>query len=345
MKAFINVPLGAAGNGFVPEKTVEYLKGVCETVYDPYDRMMTAEEVAEAIGDSDAYVTGWGSTALTETILDAAPNLKLLIHLGGSVYGYATPEAWERGIRVIAGNELMAESVAEATLGYTIAAYRDLPRICSEMKQNGGWQTPHPYGWTNRTLRGKTVGIISYGAVARHFVRMLQPFAVKIRVYDIKPIPEEDKARYGIEQVSLDTVFSESDIVSLHTPLNDKTYRMIGKEHFGMMKDRALFVNTARGAVIDEEALIEELKTGRICAALDVYESEPLAKDSPLRALPNTVLMPHMAGPTYDLRSYATEALLTEAAAFIDRGEELRSEITREMAEVMTRPASKIVKS
>ena len=345
MKAFINVPMGAAGSDFVVEKTVRYLEGVCETAYNKLDRVMTAEEVAEVIGDADAYVTGWGSTALTKTILDAAPNLKLLVHLGGSVFDYVTPEMWDRGIRVVSGNDIMAESVAEATLCYTLAAYRDLPRICNEMKTKGSWRTYHPLGWMNRGLRGKTVGVISYGAVAKHFVRMLQPFAVNIRVYDIKSVPEEDKAKYGITQVSLEEIFKDSDIVSLHTPLNDKTYRMIGKEHFAMMKDRALFVNTARGAVIDEEALIEELKTGRICAALDVYDTEPLDKESPLRGLPNTLLMPHMAGPTYDLRSYTTEALLTEAAAYVDRGEELRSEISRQMAEGMTRSASKIVKS
>lgn len=345
MKAFMSVPLGNAGSGFVTEDTVRYLKDVCEVNYNPYGRRMTAEEVAALIGDADAYVTGWGSPALCETILSKAPKLKLLIHLGGSIYDYATPEMWERGIRVIAGNDIMAESVAEATLCYTLAAYRDLPRICNGMKLDGGWQSPHPLGWTNRGLRGKTVGIISYGAVAKHFVRMLQPFAVNILVYDIKPVSEEDKREYGITQVSLETVFKESDIVSLHTPLNDKTYRMIGKEHFGMMKDRALFVNTARGAVIDEEALIEELKTGRICAALDVYDKEPLDKESPLRGLPNTLLMPHMAGPTYDLRSYTTESLLNEATEFIERGAELRSEITREMAEVMTRAVSQILKA
>lgn len=345
MKAFINVPLGNDGNGFVPEKTVRYLKDICEAVYDPYDRVMTAEEVAETIGDADVYVTGWGSPALSKTILDKAPNLKLLVHVGGSVYSYVTEEMWERGIRVISGNDIMAESVAEAALAYTLAAYRDIPRICNEMKWSGGWCEPHPLGLTGRTLRGKTVGVISYGAVARYFVRMLQPFAVKIRVYDIKPIPDEDKARYGIEQVSLERIFKESDIVSLHAPLNDKTYRMIGKKYFEMMKDGALFVNTARGAVTDEAALIEELKTGRIYAALDVYELEPLDVESPLRGLPNTLLMPHVAGPTYDLRSYTTEALLTEAAAFVDRGEELKSEITREMAEVMTRMVSKIVKT
>jgi len=176
-------------------------------------------------------------------------------------------------------------------------------------------------------------------------VRILQGFAVNILVYDIRPIPEEDKLKYGITQVSLDEIFEKSDIVSLHTPLNDKTYHMIGKRHFDLMQDGALFVNTARGAVCDEEELIAALNSGRIFAALDVYEKEPLEAGHPLLSAPNTLLMPHMAGPTYDLRAYTSRVLLAEGAAFIDRGEELKSEITREMAEVMTRPLESVKKN
>ena len=344
MKAFITVPKGAAGSDFFDSETVKFLEGVCETVYNPYDRHLTVEETAEMVGDSDVYVTGWGSPCLEKRILDKAPNIKLLVHVGGSVYGYVSPEMWDRGIRVIAGNALMAESVAEGTLAYILAAYRDIPKFSTNLK-SGMWRYNGGEPWKNKGLRRKTVGVISYGMVAKNLVRILQGFAVNLLVYDIKDIPEEDKKRYGITQVTLDEIFQKSDIVSLHTPLNDKTYHMIGKRHFELMKDGALFVNTARGAVVDEAAMIEVLNSGRIRAALDVYENEPLSADHPLLSVPNTLLMPHMAGPTYDLRAYTSRALLEESAAYIDRGEELKSEITREMAEVMTRPVSKIAKS
>lgn len=344
MKAFITVPKGAAGSDFFDSETVKFLENVCETVYNPYDRHLTVDEAAEMVGDSDVYVTGWGSPCLERKILDKAPNIKLLTHVGGSVYGYVSPEMWDRGIRVIAGNALMAESVAEGTLAYILSAYRDIPRFSSNVK-NGTWRFNGGDPWKNKGLRGKTVGVISYGMVAKNLVRILQGFAVNLLVYDIRPIPDEDKIKYGITQVTLNEIFEKSDIVSLHTPLNEQTYHMIEKKHFDLMKDGALFVNTARGAVVDEAAMIEVLNSGRICAALDVYENEPLSVGHPLLSVPNTLLMPHMAGPTYDLRAYTSKALLQESAAYIDRGEELRSEITREMAEVMTRPVSKIVKS
>ena len=340
MKAFISVAKGKAGNGFFDEETVRFTDGICQAVYNPYDRHMTADEVAEMIGDSDVYVTGWGSAELCEKILAKAPNLKLLAHVGGTVYGYVTPEMWERGIRVISGNELMAESVAEGTLAYILAAYRDIPGYSTALK-NGLWRPYRGREVFNRSLRGRTVGIIGYGMVARYLVKLLQGFNLNILLYDIKPLSEEEKAKYRIKQVSLEEIFSESDIVSLHVPLNEQTYHMIGKRYFEMMRDDALFVNTARGAVIVESELIEELKRGRIGAVLDVYENEPLEKGHPLLDVPNTLLMPHMAGPTYDLRAYTARALMTEATAFIDRGEALKSEITREMANVMTRPITK----
>lgn len=344
MKAFITVPRGKAGNGFFDTETVRFTDSICNAVYNPFDRNMTVDEAAEAVGDAEVFVTGWSSPPLSEKVLSKAPNMKLLVHVGGSVYGYVSPEMWDRGIRVIAGNDLMAESVAEGTLAYILAAYRDIPRYSTALK-NGIWR---PYGGReiySRGLRGRTVGIIGYGMVAKHLVKILQGFNVNILVYDIKPLKDEDKAKYHITQVSPEEIFSQSDIVSLHVPLNEQTYHMIGKRYFEMMKDDALFVNTSRGAVVVEEELIEELKRGRIGAVLDVYEKEPLEKGHPLIDVPNTLLMPHMAGPTYDLRAYTARALITEAAAYIDRGEELKSEITREMAEVMTRPASEILKS
>lgn len=337
MKAFISVPLGDAGRGYFTEETVEYVKTLGEVVLNPYNRNMTSMEIADSIGDCDVYVTWWGAPKLDSVILDKAPNLKLLTHVGGSVYPYVSPEMWERGIRVITGNYLMAESVAEGTVAYMLSALRQIPQYSTLLKEKKMWRNPNEVDFKNKGLKGKTVGIISYGAVAKNVVRMLQPFGVTLLVYDIRPVPDEDKLKYGIRQVTIPEIFSLSDIVSLHTPLNDKTYRMIGKEHFDLMKEGSLFVNTARGKVTDQRALEEILAKGRIYAVLDVYEQEPPPESCSLYSLPNVMMMPHMAGPTYDLREYTSRVLMAESAAFIDKGEELKSEITREMAEVMTR--------
>jgi D-3-phosphoglycerate dehydrogenase len=180
------------------------------------------------------------------------------------------------------------------------------------------------------------VGLVSYGAIAKALVKLLKPFRVKLLVYDIVPIPEEDKKEYNITQVSLETVFAESDIVSVHTPLNPHTHHLIGKELFSLIKPGALFLNTARGGVLNQAELEDELEKGRFRAFLDVYEQEPPPPDCRLFNLPNVTMMPHMGGPTIDLRQYIARDLLLESAAFIDRGEPLQHEVSREMAAQMS---------
>ena len=155
-------------------------------------------------------------------------------------------------------------------------------------------------------------------------------------VYDIKPLPAEDVEKYGLVQASLEEIFTQSDVISLHTPLFDATYHLIGEELLSKIKDGALFVNTSRGAVVDQSALERELAKGRFRAVLDVYEKEPPAPDCPLYDLPNVMMMPHMAGPTVDLRSYLTGVLMREAAGYIDHGQPLTHEITRRMAATMS---------
>ena len=166
---------------------------------------------------------------------------------------------------------------------------------------------------------------------------MLQPFRVKIKIYDIKPIPEADKAKYNISEASLEEVFSISDIVSVHTPLNEKTHHLIGRELLRILPEGSLFVNTSRGAVIDQTALEDELMKGRFRAVLDVYEKEPLPADNRLYDFENVILMPHMGGPTVDLRRDITRALLLEAAEFLKNGTPLPHEISRAAAEMMSR--------
>jgi phosphoglycerate dehydrogenase-like enzyme len=184
---------------------------------------------------------------------------------------------------------------------------------------------------------GRKIGIVSYGTIAKKLVRILSAFKVKIYVYDIKPLPDYDKERYGLTEASLDEIFSECDIISLHTPLIDATYHLVGNELLSKIKPGALFVNTSRGAVVDQSALEKELADGRFRAVLDVYEKEPPLPDCLLYSLPNVMMIPHMAGPTVDMRSYLTRELLLEAAGYIDFGAPLVHEITKDMASTMSK--------
>ena len=153
---------------------------------------------------------------------------------------------------------------------------------------------------------------------------------------DVKALPEQDIRQYGLIEASLETIFSKCDIISLHTPLFDATYHLIGEPLLKRIKEGALLVNTSRGAVVDQRALEKELASGRFTAVLDVYEKEPPEENCLLFELPNVMMLPHQAGPTVDMRTLITRELLLEGARYIDEGRPLVHEITREMAKTMS---------
>jgi len=334
MESFVTLPKNAVFPTFFTEENYALAESLGKVIWNEKNTHLTPEEIADSIGDSNIYVTGWGSPCLDSRILDRAPNLRLLVHLCGTVVPFVSDEMWERGIRVISGNDFFAESVAEGTIGYMLTALRDIPKYSTRLKNDKIWKDSSD---TNRGLLGKTVGIVSYGAIARHLVRMLQPFRVKIKIYDIKPLPADDVAKYGLMFASLEEVFSTCDIVTVHTPLNDHTHHLVGEELLSRLPQGCLFINTSRGAVVDQAVLERQLASGRFRALLDVYEKEPLPAESSLYTLDNVILMPHMAGPTVDLRRDITRSLLIEASEYLKNGAPLPHEISRAAASVMSR--------
>ncbi len=334
MKAFAALPAGYTRDTFLTRENIALARSFGSLELPEGQEKVTKADLIEKLGDSDVLITGWGSPKLDGEIIDAAPSLRLHVHLCGTVVPYDAEEVWERGVKVVSGNYYFAESVAEGTVGYIIAAQRELPYYSERLGKERIWKGSRDI---NRALLGKTVGIVSYGTIARHLVRMLQPFRVRILVYDIVPLPAADKERYGLEQASLERVFSESDIVTVHTPLYDATRGLVSRELIGTLKPDALFVNTSRGEIIDEDALADRLATGEIRAVLDVYRKEPPPPESRLYGMPNLIMMPHMAGPTVDLRSYIAHELIGEAHGFIDQDKPLSHEITREAAAHMSR--------
>jgi phosphoglycerate dehydrogenase-like enzyme len=164
---------------------------------------------------------------------------------------------------------------------------------------------------------------------------MLHAFGVKIMLYSSYPPDEEYCKKYNITKASLNEVFSSCKIVSLHSAQSRRTMGMIGKEQFDLLQDGALFINTARGKIVKEEEMIEALKEKRFTAVLDVFDSEPLAVDSPLRTLDNVYTMPHVAGPTHDKRPHIAGAIINNIIKF-ERGEEPELEISKSTASRMT---------
>ena len=334
MKSLISVSRGETFNTFFNKENIELAERLGGAIWNESNHRMTAAEVAEQIADCENYVTLWSSPRLDAEILKNAPKLKLLTHLGGTVVPFVSDEMWERGIKVISANDYFAESVAEGTLAYILCALRDIPKYSRELKLEKKWR-PEP--WYTAGLMGKKIGIVSYGTIARKLVRILAQFQVSLLVYDIKPLPSEDVEKYGLEAASLERIFEECDIISLHTPLFDATYHMIDTPLLSRIKDGALFVNTSRGGVVNQRSLEAELAKGRFRAVLDVFEEEPPKEDCALYGLDNVMMIPHMAGPTIDMRTYITRSLLLEAAGYVDLGKPLAHEITRKQAATMSK--------
>lgn len=183
--------------------------------------------------------------------------------------------------------------MAESTVMLMLMLFYDMRANMARIEA-GEWRRPQPGG---RQIEGKTIGLIGFGRIAGEVARRLSPFGTSIITY--APYTSENELPQGVRKVNLATLMRKSDLVSVLTGLTPETYHMIGRDQLAMMKADALLVNTGRGAVIDEVALVEHLAAGRIAgAALDTFTVEPLPLDSPLRRLPNVVLTPHAVGHT-----------------------------------------------
>lgn len=290
------------------------------------------EELKRRIVGVDVLFTGWGVPKLGADFYEAAKDLKIIAHTGGTVADMVDENFINRGdIRILSGNDYYAESVASATICYILLALRKLYRTLKITEEKGWFHIDY-----NRGLRKRTVGLVSFGMISKHVARMLQPFDCKVKVWSSHAISEEEKAKYNIEQCSLEELFSTSDVVSVHSGLSEKTYHLVDGRLMGMMKQDALIVNTARGAVIDEAALEPLCQAGKISAILDVFEVEPLPMDSKLRGLDNVIIVPHDGGPTIDVHHLVTLGLIDDVRKFFNGENELVNEISVEYAKNMT---------
>lgn len=248
-------------------------------------------ELPDIARDAEVLVTSWGCPRLTGEILAAAPDLRLVVYAAGSVKGIVTPDLWRAGIRVSSAAGPLSKGVAETALGMTIAALKNLWRLDADAA-TGGW---HDERERVRELYDITIGVVGAGHAGRHYLELLGAFDAELLVYD--PYLSAEKAKsLGATPVSLPELLRRSDVVALHAPSTPETRHMIDAAALELMKPGAILLNTARGALIDEDALIAKLRTGRLYAVLDVTDPEPPAPDHPFRTLPNCVLTGHVAG-------------------------------------------------
>ncbi|AZS13861.1 hydroxyacid dehydrogenase [Paenibacillus lutimineralis] len=329
LKILVTMPKGEIFDTFFNEELESKLEEIGEVIWNDSIAQYTKSQLCEKIKDIDICVTGWGTEAFDEEVLNHANKLRLIAHTGGSVRPYVTDAAYDRGIRVVSGNEVFAQSVAESVIAYALASLRDIPRYSAELKQ-GIW----PWNFYNQGLLDKTVGIVGYGMIAKMVVEMLKPFHVKIKVFS-RHISQEELEKHNMEKAELSEIFSTCDIVSLHSGMTKENHHMITEDLLNMMPKGALLINTARGAIIDEEALCRVLSKGEIRAVLDVYEVEPLPAGHKLMEMNNAILMPHMGGPTIDRRMIVTRTVIGDIKLFL-QNKPMTCEIDRAYAAKMS---------
>ena len=279
----------------------------------------------DLLSAADACITSWGVARLDADVIAAAPRLKAMAHMGSSVKRFVSEALWDRDIHVTSAGAALAVDVAETTLGLMIVGMKRVWPLARHVRA-GGWRETD--WWPSRELFRKEVGIIGASNVGRHVIQLLESFDVDVLLYD-PFVAEEEADDLGVEKVSLEELLQRADVVSLHAPAKPDTIHMLNAERLSLMKDDALLINTARGTLIDEEALIGELEKGRFFAFLDVTDPEPPSLDSPLRRLENVVVTPHAAGCIEDC-SRMGEMAAEELRRYF-AGEPAIYQITRDM--------------
>lgn len=286
-----------------------------EVTYCFNAREMSEEEYARFWEQAEAAITGWGVRAPTPEIIDRATRLRIISHTAGSLRMFPR-YALEKGIVITTARAAIARTVAEFSLMNALMLLRRAAYYVDSSPERKRFYAPEGERPRLESLYNKPVGLIGFGVIGRIFRRLLEPFGCAVSVHD-PYLSAEDAARANVRLSDLATLLRESKIVSLHAPEISETRHMIGAEQLDALQDGAVFLNAARGRLVDTEALTTALQTGRFYAAIDVTDPEPLPADHPLRSLPNVLFTPHIAGPTDDEIPRLTEMALEDLRRFL----------------------------
>lgn len=284
----------------------------------------------DCVRDAEAIMTSWGAPLLDKNYLDAAKNLKLVGHAAGSVQRVAGPDLFERGIPIVSANAEMARCVAQWSMMMTMIAARRMAGYCN-IGEHRALQWRPAVG--AQGLHQLTVGIWGYGTITRELIRLLRSTGVETILVASQYMDEQEASENGLTRVDLEELFERSDVVHLLTSLNADRVGRVDSGLLSRLHDGATLINASRAHLVDEEAMMNELRSGRLHACLDVYHEEPLPEDHLLRGLPNVVLTPHNAGTgTRDL--YVPLVLREFDRCF--RGKALQHAVSAKHAAAMT---------
>jgi len=280
----------------------------------------SADEAVERIGDAEIIVANRERTPLKADVLDRLPNLRLIAQTGARGAHLDIPAATERGILIAAtaGSKNVrsagfgAASTVELTIGLMIAASRRIPDGDAQMR-TGKWA-----GFIGRELAGRKLGIVGHGRIGSRVGEIAKTIGMEILTWSPNMTPERAE-KAGVRAMELDDLLREADVVSVHLTLSPMSRGIISRERLALMKPDALLVNTARGPIVDEDALLEMLQSGRLWgAALDVYGEEPISPGHPITKLDNVVLTPHVGWAAEDSYVGYFEGILENVTAYLD---------------------------
>jgi len=279
-----------------------------------YEPEITPDQIKEKIGNFDIVVVR-SRTKITKEMIDRANKCKIIARVGVGLDNIDVGAAKTKEIRVINAVEGAMNAVAELVLGLMLSLAREIPRADREIR-NGRWLKKELMG---TELSGKYLGIVGLGNIGKKLAKHARALNMNIIGYDVIPIPEDFSREVGLIKADLDTLISSADYISFHVPFTESTHHLVNSQLLAKMKKNACLINTSRGEIIDENALYDALKEGKIAgAALDVFESEP-ATGNKLATLPNVICTPHIGAQTKEAQALAAN-VIAEKIIMILRG-------------------------
>jgi phosphoglycerate dehydrogenase-like enzyme len=272
----------------------------------------SSEKIVQRLRGFDILLLMRERTRLSDKEYGQLPNLKLISQTGRTSRHLDLPSATRHGIAVVGTPSDTGATTKELTIGLILALMRKIPQVNQRMREER-WPAV-----TGLMLEGKTVGVFGFGRIGREVARIMKAFDTRVLGYSRTLTPEK-AAEVGAESVSMETLLRESDVVTLHVQFNERTRGIVGAKELALMKRGAFLVNTGRGPLVVERAMIEALESGRLGGVgLDVYDIEPLPMDHPLRRFDNAILMSHRGYATVEILSERFEQAMTNILDFIE---------------------------
>jgi len=301
----------------LPERGLKIIKKHFDTEVWPEYGPPPKQTIIKKVKDVDA-LASLLSDKIDSEVFDAAPKLKIVAQMAVGFDNIDVKEATKRGIYITNTPEVLTDTTADFAWALLMAVARRVVEADKSVR-TGQWKVSwHPSMLSGRDVHNAIIGIVGAGRIGLAVARRAKGFNMKILYYDVIPRPEIEK-ELGAKRVDLDTIFKVSDFVSIHVPLMKETYHLVNEEKLKLMKKTAYLINNSRGPVVDEKALYEALRDGRIAGAgLDVFEQEPTPLRNPLLKLDNVVVAPHISSASYETRSRMAEMVAENLVAFFE---------------------------